>query len=69
MKIRLLDLAQQDLQAAYRFYESQAEGLGTYFLTDLFRKVLPFVVKAFSLRYLLPVWAESGFNLCGAGLS
>jgi len=32
MKIRILESAKADLNEDYRFYESEAEGIGTYFL-------------------------------------
>ena len=35
MKIRILDLARDDLINGYRFYEKQRAGLGSYFLENL----------------------------------
>ena len=35
MRIEILDEARRDLVAGYRFYESQAAGLGDYFLDSL----------------------------------
>ncbi|MHB8902289.1 MAG: type II toxin-antitoxin system RelE/ParE family toxin [Thermoguttaceae bacterium] len=35
MEIRVLESAQDDLRAGYRFYEGQAAGLGDYFLDCL----------------------------------
>jgi len=32
MRLKLSSAAERHLQAGYRFYESQAEGLGDYFL-------------------------------------
>ncbi len=32
MKVKILSIAEDDLEEGYRFYESQADGLGTYFL-------------------------------------
>jgi hypothetical protein len=39
MKIRILKSASQDLIDGYRFYEKQAEGLGTYFLDSLYSDI------------------------------
>jgi hypothetical protein len=39
VKVEILGEAQQDLSAGYRFYESQAAGLGDYFLDSLFSDV------------------------------
>jgi hypothetical protein len=39
MNIRILDDAEQDLLDGYRFYESQGEGLGEYFLNSLFSDI------------------------------
>lgn len=39
MKIRILDAAQHDLTSAYRFYEAQAKGLGSYFLDSLYADI------------------------------
>ncbi len=38
-KIRLLDLASQDLMDGYNFYEQQERGLGGYFLDSLFSDI------------------------------
>ena len=35
MRLQLLDLAGADLLDGYRFYERQAEGVGSYFLETL----------------------------------
>lgn len=35
MRISILDAAEQDLEEGKQFYESQGEGLGTYFLITL----------------------------------
>jgi len=32
MRIKILSSAEDDLEEGYRFYESQAGGLGTFFL-------------------------------------
>lgn len=37
--IRILDAAQQDLVTGYRFYEAQAQGLGSYFLDSLYADI------------------------------
>lgn len=39
MKIRILDLAEDDLVAGYRFYEEQEPGVGEYFLDSLFADI------------------------------
>lgn len=39
MKIQILNEAQQDLVYGFRFYESQSEGLGDYFLDSLFSDI------------------------------
>lgn len=39
MKITILSIAEGDLAAGYRFYESQADGLGTYFLDTLYSDI------------------------------
>ena len=39
MKIKILSIAEDDLEEGYRFYASQAEGLGTYFLDTLYSDI------------------------------
>ena len=39
MRIEVLDAAQQDLVSGYAFYESQSDGLGSYFLDSLFSDI------------------------------
>lgn len=39
MKIRILQSAQADLKEGYVFYESQAEGIGRYFLDSIFSDI------------------------------
>jgi plasmid stabilization system protein ParE len=39
MTVRILDAAEQDLIDGFRFYESQHEGLGEYFLDSLFADI------------------------------
>jgi plasmid stabilization system protein ParE len=39
MRIKILSIAEDDLEDGYRFYESQAEGLGTYFLDTLYSDI------------------------------
>jgi hypothetical protein len=36
VKLRILDFAEADLQAGFRFYERQSLGIGTYFLETLY---------------------------------
>jgi len=36
MRVKILSIAKDDLKEGYRFYESQADGLGTYFLDTLY---------------------------------
>lgn len=39
MRIEILDTAQRDLVEGFRFYEEQGEGLGSYFLTNLYADI------------------------------
>jgi len=39
MKVKILSPAERDLEEGYRFYESQAPGLGSYFLDSLFSDI------------------------------
>ena len=39
MRIKILSIAEADLEEGYRFYESQADGLGTYFLDTLYSDI------------------------------
>lgn len=39
MKIRILSPAEEDLEEGYRFYDSQAPGLGLYFLDCLYSDI------------------------------
>jgi hypothetical protein len=39
MNVQILDEAEQDLLDGYRFYESQSQGLGDYFLNTLFADI------------------------------
>jgi plasmid stabilization system protein ParE len=39
MKVQILDEAEQDLVDGFRFYETQASGLGDYFLNSLFSDI------------------------------
>ena len=39
MRIKILSIAEHDLEEGYRFYESQADGLGTYFLDTLYSDI------------------------------
>ncbi|MHB1237096.1 MAG: type II toxin-antitoxin system RelE/ParE family toxin [Gallionella sp.] len=39
MRIKILSIAEEDLEEGYRFYESQADGLGTYFLDTLYSDI------------------------------
>lgn len=39
VKIEILELARNDLIEAHRFYESQEEGLGNYFLDGIFADI------------------------------
>jgi plasmid stabilization system protein ParE len=39
MKIKILSIAEDDLEESHRFYESQADGLGTYFLDTLYSDI------------------------------
>lgn len=39
MRITILSIAEDDLKEGYRFYESQADGLGNYFLDTLYSDI------------------------------
>jgi hypothetical protein len=39
MKLKILDLAQNDLVEGFRYYDAKEEGLGNYFLSTLFSDV------------------------------
>ena len=39
MRIKILSAAEGDLEEGHRFYESQADGLGTYFLDTLYSDI------------------------------
>jgi len=39
MRIRILSIAEEDLEEGYRFYESQSPGLGSYFLGSLYSDI------------------------------
>jgi plasmid stabilization system protein ParE len=39
MRINILSTAEDDLEKGYRFYEVQADGLGTYFLDTLYSDI------------------------------
>lgn len=46
MKVRILDPAEQDLVDGFHFYESQAEGVGQYFLDCLYSDIDSLVLYA-----------------------
>jgi hypothetical protein len=39
MRIKILCAAESDLEQGHRFYEAQADGLGTYFLDTLYSDI------------------------------
>jgi hypothetical protein len=39
MKLEILDQAARDLVEGFRFYEDQGEGVGSYFLTNLYADI------------------------------
>lgn len=39
MRIKILSTAENDLEEGHRFYESQADGLGNYFLDSLYSDI------------------------------
>ena len=39
MKIRVLDLAERDMQAGFSFYEAQQTGVGDYFLDSMYSEI------------------------------
>ena len=45
-RIRLLDLASQDLMDGFNFYEQQESGLGGYFLDSLFSDIDSLLIHA-----------------------
>ena len=45
-KIRLLDVATQDLMDGFNFYEQQESGLGGYFLDSLFSHIDSLLIHA-----------------------
>ena len=46
MKIKILASASQDLIDGYRFYESQAERVGAYFLDSLYSDIDSLIISA-----------------------
>lgn len=46
MKLRLLSLAREDLQAGKAFYERQQPGLGAYFIDTLFSDIESLLIHA-----------------------
>jgi plasmid stabilization system protein ParE len=52
VKIEILRSAQRDLINGYRFYEKQAEGVGTYFLDSLFSDIDSLTLNA----GMHPIW-------------
>ncbi|EGW21630.1 type II toxin-antitoxin system RelE/ParE family toxin [Methylobacter tundripaludum] len=46
MKIQIQRSAQRDLIDGYRFYEQQAEGLGSYFVDTLFSDIDSLMINA-----------------------
>lgn len=46
MKIRILGAASRDLIDGYRFYESQAAGVGDYFLDSLYSDIDSLAISA-----------------------
>jgi len=39
MRVKILSTAESDLEEGHRFYEAQADGLGTYFLDTLYSDI------------------------------
>ncbi len=39
MKIRILDIAERDLQSGFFFYEAQQTGIGEYFLDSIYSEI------------------------------
>jgi plasmid stabilization system protein ParE len=46
MRIRILEIAERDLEAGYEFYETQQSGVGTYFLDSLCSEIDSLVLYA-----------------------
>jgi len=53
MRIKILSIAEDDLEEGHRFYKSQADGLGTYFLDTLYSDKKWIVRKKTENRSLL----------------
>ncbi len=53
MRIKILSAAESDLEEGYRFYESQADALGTYFLDTLYSDIDSLVYFAGMHRIVL----------------
>ncbi|MBT4526471.1 MAG: type II toxin-antitoxin system RelE/ParE family toxin [Deltaproteobacteria bacterium] len=39
MKVKILDVAEKDLEDGFKFYERQSTGLGSYFLDSLYSDI------------------------------
>ena len=46
MKVKILGSASRDLIDGYRFYETQAEGVGVYFLDSLYSDIDSLILSA-----------------------
>lgn len=46
MKVKILGSASRDLIDGYRFYETQAEGVGAYFLDSLYSDIDSLILSA-----------------------
>jgi len=46
MKIRILEIAERDLEAGYEFYEAQEPGVGSYFFDSLCTEIDSLILYA-----------------------
>ena len=46
MKIRILEIAERDLQSGYEFYEAQQSDIGSYFLDSLYSEIDSLILYA-----------------------
>ena len=65
MRIKILSIAEDDLEEGHRFYESQADGLGSYFLDTLYSDIDSLAYFAGMHRIVLaPPATLQAFSIC-----
>jgi len=64
MRIKILSIAEDDLEEGHRFYESQADGLGSYFLDTLYSDIDSLAYFAGMHRAGLPPATLQTFSIC-----